>query len=200
MPENPDAERLIRDARRGSPDALNDLLALYRDQVRYEAGIRLEGALRAKMDGSDAAQSVLLRATERFEQFRGQSAREFAAWLRQILANHLRDERRRYGGATRSTKREVRIGDLEWFDEQCESLLDEDETAGEAERRELSLRVAAALERMPQASRTLLTLRAFERLEWSEIARRTGSTPDAARMRWSRAIHQLGFHLRDYAQ
>jgi len=198
MAEKPDAERLIRDARAGSPEALNDLLALYRDQVRYEAGIRLEGAMRAKMDGSDAAQNVLLRATERFEQFRGDSAREFAAWLRQILANHLRDEQRRYNGATRSTKREVRIGDLDWFDEQCEALLDEDEAADGAEREELSLRVAAALERMPEASRTLLVLRSFERLEWSEIARRTGSTPDAARMRWSRAIHQLGFHLRDF--
>jgi RNA polymerase sigma-70 factor (ECF subfamily) len=195
-----DAEALIRSARDGSPEALNELLTLYRAQIRYEAGIRLEGALKAKMDSSDAAQNVLLRATERFEQFRGDSEREFTAWLRSILANHLRDEQRRYRGESRSVSREVRLHDLEWFDGQCEELLAAapDETASEAERRELSLRVAAALERLPAESRDLLVLRGFDHLEWAEIARRTGTSPDAARMRWSRALHLLGFQLREY--
>jgi len=195
-----DADRLIRAAREGSPEALNDLLALYRAQIRYEAGLRLEGAIKSKMDGSDAAQSVLMRATERFEQFRGESAGEFTAWLRTILANHLRDEQRRYRGESRAVDREVRIQDLEWFDDQCEQLLasDPDQTASEAERRELSLKVAAALEQLPAASRDLLVLRGFDNLEWAEIARRIKTTPDAARMRWSRALHLLGFQLREY--
>ena len=195
-----DADRLIQSARAGSPEALNELLSLYRAQIRYEAGIRLEGALKSKMDSSDAAQSVLMRATERFEQFRGDSEREFVGWLRTILANHLRDERRRYRGETRSVDREVRLHDLDWFDEQCEALLASapDEIASSAERQELSLRIAAALERLPAASRDLLVLRGFDHLEWSEIARRTNTTPDAARMRWSRALHLLGFQLREF--
>lgn len=197
-----DADRLIRAARAGSPEALNELLSLYRAQIRYEAGIRLEGALKSKMDGSDAAQSVLLRATERFEQFRGEGEREFTAWLRKILANHLRDEHRRYRGESRSVEREVRLHDLEWFDEQCDALLASgpDEAASEAERHELSLEIAAALERMPADSRDLLVLRGFDHLEWAEIARRIGTTPDAARMRWSRALHQLGFQLREFGK
>ena len=199
MAPKSDADRLIRAARAGVPDALNELLGLYRAQVRYEAGIRLEGALRAKLDGSDAAQNVLLRATERFDQFRGEGASEFAAWLRTILANHLKDEQRRYGGESRSVAREVRLEDLEWFDGECDRLLssDADQTATEASRRELSLRVAEALEKLPERDRNLLILRGFDHLEWSEIAQRVRSTPDAARMRWSRALQQLGFHLRN---
>ena len=96
MAPNSDARALIRAARIGSPGALNELLGLFRAQIRYEAGIRLEGALKSKLDSSDAAQGVLMRATERFDQFRGESPAEFTAWLRTILANHLRDEQRRY--------------------------------------------------------------------------------------------------------
>jgi len=193
-----DTEHLIRAAREGSPNALNELLGLYRAQVRYEAGIRLEGALRAKMDGSDAAQSVLLRATERFEQFRGESAAEFAAWLRQILVNHLRDEHRRFHGETRAVAREVRLEDLDRFDDECRALLDsaEQNTIDEAARRELCLRVADALEKLPESAREAIALRTFHHLEWAEVAARLATTPDAARMRWSRAIQQIGFRIR----
>ena len=191
-----DADYLIASARNGSQEALSELFALYRAQLRYEAGIRLEGALGAKLDGSDAAQDVLMRATERFDQFRGESGREFAAWLRSILKNHIRDENRRYLGDSRSIDREVRITDLEWFDNECaELLVDPPEDA--AARKEMSLKVAKALEAMPKGSRDLLVWRAFEHLEWSEIATRLRTSPDAARMRWSRALKQLGLRIRE---
>ena len=190
-----DADNLIESARAGSKEALNELFGLYRAQLRYEAGIRLEGALGAKLDGSDAAQDVLLRATERFDQFRGESAREFAAWLRSILMNHLRDENRRYLGDTRSIDREVRLQDVEWFDHECADLL-VDTIDDDVSQREMSLKVAKALEALPRKTRDLLVWRSFEHLEWSEIAERLRTTPDAARMRWSRGINLLGLHLR----
>ncbi|MHC4939901.1 MAG: sigma-70 family RNA polymerase sigma factor [Planctomycetota bacterium] len=197
MAPNSDARQLLRAAREGSPGALNELLGLYRAQIRYEAGIRLEGALRSKLDGSDAAQGVLMRATERFDQFRGESPAEFVGWLRTILANHLRDEQRRYRAESRSVAREVRLEDLEQFDADCAELLgtDPDATTSEAARRELSLKVAHALEALPESARELLVLRNFDQLEWSEVADRLQTSPDAARMRWSRAIHLLGMHL-----
>ncbi|MHC4449749.1 MAG: sigma-70 family RNA polymerase sigma factor [Planctomycetota bacterium] len=202
MAPNSDARALIRAARIGSPGALNELLGLFRAQIRYEAGIRLEGALKSKLDSSDAAQGVLMRATERFDQFRGESPAEFTAWLRTILANHLRDEQRRYRSESRAIGREIRLGDLELFDAQCAELLasEADETTSEAARRELSLKVAQALEELPASARELLVLRNFDQLEWSEVADRLQTTPDAARMRWSRAIHQLGMQLRPFAR
>ena len=191
-----DADYLIASARAGSIEALNELFALYRAQLRYEAGIRLEGALGAKLDGSDAAQDVLMRATERFDQFRGESAKEFAAWLRSILKNHIRDENRRYLGDQRSIDREVRLQDLEWFDQECADI-PVDTPDDEAARKEMSLKVAQALEKLPKASRDLLVWRAFEHLEWAEIAKRLRTTPDAARMRWSRSLKQLGLRIRE---
>jgi RNA polymerase sigma-70 factor (ECF subfamily) len=191
-----DADDLIESARAGSAEALNELFGLYRAQLRHEAGIRLEGALGAKLDGSDAAQSVLLRATERFDQFRGESAGEFAAWLRTILTNHLRDENRRYLGDSRSIHREVRIQDLKWFDDECADLLVETDS-DEITRRETSLKVAKVLESLPRKTRDLLVWRSFEHLEWSEVAERLRTTPDAARMRWSRALILLGLRLRE---
>ncbi|MEM8882650.1 MAG: sigma-70 family RNA polymerase sigma factor [Planctomycetota bacterium] len=198
MAPDRNAEELIADARSGCGEALNELLSLYRAQVRYEAGMRLEGSLGAKLDGSDAAQNVLLRATERFDQFRGDSAGEFAAWLRTILNNHLRDEQRRYLGETRSVAREVPIEDTDWVDENRQRLAVAEATGADvnAEQRELSLQVANALERMPERAREVLLMRNYEQLEWAEIARRLKTTPDAARMRWSRALHQLGIRLR----
>ena len=195
MVPHQDADNLIESARAGSSEALNELFGLYRAQLRYEAGLRLEGAIGAKLDGSDAAQNVLLRATERFDQFRGESASEFAAWLRTILTNHLRDENRRYLGDTRSIDREVRLQDLEWFDSECADLM-VDTTDDEISKREMSLKVAKALESLPKKTRDLLIWRSFDHLEWAEIATRLRTTPDAARMRWSRGLNTLGLRIR----
>src|SRR5216110_873301 len=69
----------------------------YRDYLRLLARLQIDPRLRSKLDPSDIVQETLLKAHEKQAQFRGQSDAEKAAWLRQILANSLAQELRKYG-------------------------------------------------------------------------------------------------------
>jgi RNA polymerase sigma-70 factor (ECF subfamily) len=70
----------------------------YRSYLRLLARLHLDAALRGRVDPSDIVQQAYLRAAQGRDQFRGTTALETRAWLRQILAttlaNAARDLRR----------------------------------------------------------------------------------------------------------
>src|SRR5262245_22216442 len=94
-PDGSMAER-IDQARRGQADAVITLLDSYRNYLRLLAQTGIDASLNGKADPSDLVQEVMLKAHDRFGQFRGQTEAELAAWLRQILARCLVDLIRRF--------------------------------------------------------------------------------------------------------
>src|SRR5262249_21811063 len=88
--------RLIRDAQRKAPGALDQSLVSYRNYLRLLARAGIDQSLQGKAHPSDPVQETLLKAHQHFDQFRGQTEAELAAWLRQILARNLTDLVRRY--------------------------------------------------------------------------------------------------------
>src|SRR5512136_146681 len=95
--------RLIAQAQRAEPGALDRLLASYRNYLRLLARTGLDASLQGKADPSDLVQDALLKASLRFGQFRGGTDAEMAGWLRQILARCLSDFVRRYRTEARRT-------------------------------------------------------------------------------------------------
>jgi RNA polymerase sigma-70 factor (ECF subfamily) len=61
----------------------------------------------------------------------------------------------------------------------------------QAEKREQGVLLAAALERLPDEDRELLTLRHLEGLSFPEVARRMGRSVDSVKKRWPRALVRL---------
>src|SRR5262245_41844067 len=76
-------------------------LARYRDYLCVLARLQLGRRLRHKLDASDLVQQTLLKAHANRGQFRGRNEAEYAAWLREILANNLAETARRYDTAGR---------------------------------------------------------------------------------------------------
>src|SRR5437660_9077295 len=97
--EDPIIGRLIDEARRAAPGALDRLLESYRNYLRMLARTGIDAALRGKADPSDLVQETLIKAHRHFDQFGGRTEAELAAWLRQILARNLADLVRRYRAA-----------------------------------------------------------------------------------------------------
>jgi DNA-directed RNA polymerase specialized sigma24 family protein len=93
---NLDVSRLIEEARQSRPDALVQLLESFRNYLKLLARTGIDVSLRGKADDSDLVQEKLLKAYQRFGQFRGQTEVELIARLRQILAHNLADLGRQF--------------------------------------------------------------------------------------------------------
>jgi RNA polymerase sigma-70 factor (ECF subfamily) len=83
------------------PEIRDALLEKYRGYLGLLARLWLDRRLRGKLDQSDLVQQVLLKAHQSADQFQGRGEDELAAWLRQILANTMADEARRFSRAKR---------------------------------------------------------------------------------------------------
>ena len=88
------------------PSAVELDLEQHRDYLRVLARLQLSPALRGKLDPSDVVQLTLLKAHQAIGQFRGRTAGELAAWLRQILARTLANAARDQGRGRRDVARE----------------------------------------------------------------------------------------------
>jgi RNA polymerase sigma-70 factor (ECF subfamily) len=182
--------RLIERARRQEPGALDQLLASYRNYLRLLARTGLDASLQGKADPSDLVQETLLKAVERFGQFRGASDAELAGWLRQILARCLADLVRRYRTLARRAGREQSLEQLvERSSQAMEQVLAVEyaSPSSSAQRRDLGV----VLAELSADHREVMVLHHLEGLAWDEVARRMGRTPGAVQKLWTRALKQL---------
>jgi RNA polymerase sigma-70 factor (ECF subfamily) len=186
--------RLIERARRHEPGALDRLLDSYRNYLRLLARTGLDASLRGKADPSDLVQDALLKASLRFDQFRGATDAELAGWLRQVLARCLADLVRRYRTEGRRAGREQSLEQLlNRSSEAMERVLATDGTSpsSSAARRDLGVVLSDALAELSEDHREVIVLHHLEGLGWDEVARRMGRTADAVRKLWTRALKQL---------
>ncbi len=82
-----DITGLIAASRKGDFAAREKLLGHYREYLRLLAHLHVRPLLKSKFDESDIVQETCMQAIEGFAQFRDEKKKQFAAWLRQILAN-----------------------------------------------------------------------------------------------------------------
>ncbi len=191
----PEPEDLLRNARAGNAEALGRLFEAYRDYLRFLARVQIGRRLQGKADPSDLVQEAFLGAARDFAQFRGTTEAEFLGWLRGILASLLANLVRHYQGTRR---RDVRLekrlhADLERSSQWRGPAVaaQQSSPSEQAARREDSARVLAALERLTESDRNLLTLRHLEGLSFPEVARRLGRTLDGVKKQWPRALARL---------
>jgi RNA polymerase sigma-70 factor (ECF subfamily) len=186
--------RLIERARREEPGALDRLLDSYRNYLRLLARSGIDASLQCKADPSDLVQDALLKASQRFGQFRGASDAELAGWLRQILARCLTDFVRRYRTVGRRAVREQSVDQLLNRSSQAmERILATNGTSpsASAQVRDLGVILSDALAELGDDQREVIVLHHLEGLGWDEVARRMGRTPHALRMLWTRALKRL---------
>jgi RNA polymerase sigma-70 factor, ECF subfamily len=173
-------------------------LERFRDYLRLLARLQLDGRLQGKLDPSDLVQQTLLKAYQGLPHFRGQSAGEQAAWLRQILANTLANAIRDLARAKRDAalERSLEAG-LADSSARLEAWLvaDQSSPSQRAERNEQLLALSGALAALPDAQREVLVLRHCQGLSLAEISAHLGRSRASVASLLRRGLKELREHL-----
>jgi RNA polymerase sigma-70 factor, ECF subfamily len=195
----PDAQRteeLLASARGGDAGAVNDLLEVHRDAVRRMIDLRMDHVLKRRVDASDIVQEVLIDANRRLRDYLANPVMPFHLWLRQMAKDRLIDAHRRHRQtARRSIDREQPLAVTapgESSINLATQLRDQQLTpAAAAAWAELQRRFEAACGELDEQDREIVLMRHFEHLANAEAADSLGLSPQAASMRYLRAMRRL---------
>lgn len=171
---------LIDRVRRGDQQALDRLMARHLGPLRRWVSGRLPRAARDLADTDDLVQDVLLRTLRTIEGFEVRGAGALHAYLRQAVANRVRDELRRNGRAP------VRV-DVDGLD-----LVAAGSPLEDAIGREALDRYCAALAELRPDEREAIVARVEMDCSYAELAEILDKpTADAARKATQRALLRL---------
>ena len=187
---------LLRRAKEGDGDALNELFGRYYDRVLRIARIRIGAKLRLWLDEDDVTNDAFLRACHALAKFEPQGEASIIRWLTTLLLNAVRDASRRHSAATPLTLVEPPLIHAESAAER--SSLGPARQAEAAEDQEI---YDSCVRRLDDVHRKVILLRDYEGSDWNYIAERLGRpTPEAARELYRRARLDLAtlLHRRLY--
>jgi RNA polymerase sigma-70 factor (ECF subfamily) len=190
--DSPDIVALLERAGAGDAAAVDALLARHREGVRRFIDLRLDPALRGRLDASDVLQEAQLEVARRLPDYLRRRPMPFRAWVcRTAHQSLLRLRRHHADAACRAVGREGRLP------EQSSALLARrlqghgPTPSQEVLRAERLERLQATLAGLPEADREVILLRTFEGLSNQEAAQVLGLEPDAASKRYARALVRL---------
>ena len=186
---------LVRLAKGDDQEAINQLFARHYERVRSIIRMRMGRRLRGYMDSGDILQETFMAALRGFEV---KDEQGFVHWLGKIALNqvrgaaeynHAQKRDRRRDQAMEGVRSSLQSGEL-----RMDPAADAPSIASALGVREDLEDLFACTEELPDEQREILSLRLFEFGDgrWDEIAAALGDvTPDAARMRYGRAVTAL---------
>ena len=175
-------------------------LERFRAYLHLLARLHLDPRLRAKLAPSDVVQQTLLQAYQGLAGFRGSTDAEVAAWLRRILARNLAHAVRDLGRGKRDVARERSLEEaVNASSARLEAWLADDRPSPsqQAERHERALRLADALELLPEAQREALVLQHWHGWTLAQIAEHLGRSRAAVAGLLKRGLQQLRRQLQE---
>ncbi|RMH18806.1 MAG: sigma-70 family RNA polymerase sigma factor [Acidobacteria bacterium] len=176
---------LLRRAREGSQEALEELFARCGGRLLSLVRLRMGPALRRRLESRDVLQATLLKAFAHLDRVNAEDGASLMAWLARIAGNEIRDQAAYHNRQRRAAAREVPLEDGDAVATRVRSAVS---------RLILDQRtrwLEQALESLPPAQREVIVLRRFEELPWAAVGERLGIGADAARMRYARAMAAL---------
>lgn len=190
-----DTLQLAERAAAGDPQALHELLTQHLPAVRAFVRAHMGPNLRARESMSDVVQSVCRELLSHRARFRHATEDAFTAWL-------FTEARRKIGKRARDLARDKRDArrEVDGLSESAIAALGVEyarisSPSGRALRREEVAQLEAALDRLPDEHREVLTLAHLVGLSRAEIGRRIGRSEDAVRQLLRRAKARLAILL-----
>ncbi len=175
--------------------ALEQLLESQRNYLRRLVDLRLQDALRGRVDPSDVVQETLLVISNRVGEFVERRPTSFRLWIRRKAIERLVELNRKHYAGKRSVRREVTLSDASsmavarHFVPRSPSQV--------IQQKEMAACARQAMETLSEVDREVLLLRHVEELTNAEVAELLEINPEAASRRYGRAIRRLSEKLVD---
>lgn len=169
-------------------------LAGFREYLSLLARLQVRGPLHARLDVSGVVQQTLLEAHQAADQLEGRAAEEKAAWLRRALANNLADALRHARAGKRDFGRECSI-EQQLDESSCRVdawlAAEQSSPSQQAVRHEDTLRLAQALEQLPDNQRLAVELKHLRGMTLVRTAEEMGLTTPAVIGLLHRGVRKL---------
>jgi RNA polymerase sigma-70 factor (ECF subfamily) len=182
---------LLVKAQAGDTQAREDLFARHRAALRRVVAGRLGPLLRRRIDPSDVVQEAQIDALERLADYIERRPMPFRLWLIGTAVERLLKLRRHALAGRRNIERERLLRGDGAARPSAHNLGALSTPSRQFAAREQALRLNAWLQRLPQADRAILRMRAIEGLTYEEAALQLGIEPATARKRYGRALLRL---------
>ncbi len=196
MPSDDDAELLKRMSEADS-EAARLLQEKYRHRLILVIKRRLSSfppATTQRFDEEDVLQDAWMTAITRASSYRGDGS--VFLWLRRICVDQtLTSYRRHVKASKRSVTRDAGAGvfSIDSTGQLADHLIGSFTTASNMlHRTELRARLASKIDSMDEKDREVVLLRHYEELTNQEVAELLDLTPQAASVRYTRALARLG--------
>jgi RNA polymerase sigma-70 factor (ECF subfamily) len=187
--DSTETDRLIQAAADGDKAAVDQLLSRHRPYLRRVVELRMDPALRSRVDPSDVVQETQFAAAKRFDDFITQRPTTFRLWLRRRALQQIIDDRRRHLAIKRSVHRDVSLTDMSSMAIAQHLICGSPSKI--VQRQEVCHQVHEAITQMSDLDREVLLLRYVEDLTNGEVAELLEITPDSASRRHGRAVRRL---------
>jgi RNA polymerase sigma-70 factor (ECF subfamily) len=189
---------LIEQVQQGDRNALNELCNRYLMRVLAAVRVRLGAPLRRKLDSWDIVQEVMIEALRKVQSFDFRTEGAFLKYLNRVVENRIRDEADRWRAQKRDAGKEIPLG-AEGSSSGPNPLKSLADRAAPTPSRIVGLHedlalLERAMDRLAEESqeyRDLIVAVKIEGCTYEEIARETGKSPDAVRMKVNRAMAAL---------
>ena len=172
----------------------------YRHYLSLLARTHLKDGLRGKVDLSGIVQQTLLEAHQALERLGSEPAERRLAYLRQMLANNLKDEVRKLGTAARDVSRERSLeAALDASSAKLENWLaaDQSSPSQRAERNEDLLRLADGLASLPDDQQRAVELHHLQGWPLAKIAEEMAKSKGAVAALLFRGLQKLREFLKE---
>ena len=190
--DSAETQRLLEQVRAGDKEAIDQLLVRCRTYLCNVVEMRLGDRLRQRIDASDLVQETQMEAVRRLEEFLRKEPMPFRLWLRQIAHDRLlKAHRRHVRAARRDVTKEVPLPEKSSLMLARQLLSDRSTPSQHVSKREQTHLVRHALIQLPEVDREILLMRHLEELSYPEIGYVLGTSSDAARKRYGRALLHL---------
>jgi RNA polymerase sigma-70 factor (ECF subfamily) len=191
-PDTEETARLLRQVRSGDRGALGELRTGHRVELRHGVELRMDRAMRSRVDPSDVVQEAHAEVLRRIGEYLDRDPMPFHLWLRQLCYEYLLRIRRRHVEADcRSVRREIALPEASSVVMARDLFASGGTPSQHVAHNELLARLKQAMGDLDEDDREILLLRNYEGLSSHEVGQLLGIEPATARKRHGRALIKL---------